>query len=94
MHTIHFLSATCDEQKVIEKNFEVHGIIFHSSNFNTQHLDHIYNGPHNSQARMKLHYGDLTDASSLGKWVDAIYLDEVYNLVPQSHVGVSFENPN
>uniref|UniRef100_A0A0C9S8E6 GDP-mannose 4,6-dehydratase n=1 Tax=Wollemia nobilis TaxID=56998 RepID=A0A0C9S8E6_9CONI len=76
------------------KNYEVHGIIRRSSNFNTQRLDHIYIDPHNSQARMKLHYGDLTDASSLRKWVDAICPDEVYNLAAQSHVGVSFENPD
>eukprot|EP01018_Ginkgo_biloba_P032470 Gb_28531 [translate_table: standard] len=79
---------------LLKKNYEVHGIIRRSSNFNTQRLDHIYIDPHNSQARMKLHYGDLTDASSLRKWVDAICPDEVYNLAAQSHVGVSFENPD
>uniref|UniRef100_A0A0D6R8R6 GDP-mannose 4,6-dehydratase n=1 Tax=Araucaria cunninghamii TaxID=56994 RepID=A0A0D6R8R6_ARACU len=79
---------------LLKKNYEVHGIIRRSSNFNTQRLDHIYIDPHNLQARMKLHYGDLTDASSLRKWVDAICPDEVYNLAAQSHVGVSFENPD
>lgn len=79
---------------LLKKNYEVHGIIRRSSNFNTQRLDHIYIDPHNTQARMKLHYGDLTDASSLRKWVDAICPDEVYNLAAQSHVGVSFENPD
>jgi GDP-mannose 4,6-dehydratase len=79
---------------LLEKGYEVHGIIRRSSNFNTQRLDHIYVDPHNSSARMKLHYGDLTDASALRKWVDTICPDEVYNLGAQSHVGVSFENPD
>ena len=79
---------------LLSKGYEVHGIIRRSSNFNTQRLDHIYIDPHNSSARMKLHYGDLFDASALRKWVDAICPDEVYNLGAQSHVGVSFENPD
>ena len=79
---------------LLKKGYEVHGIIRRSSNFNTQRLDHIYIDPHNSSARMKLHYGDLSDASALRKWVDAICPDEVYNLGAQSHVGVSFENPD
>ena len=79
---------------LLSKGYEVHGIIRRSSNFNTQRLDHIYIDPHNSSARMKLHYGDLSDASALRKWVDAICPDEVYNLGAQSHVGVSFENPD
>ena len=77
---------------LLSKGYEVHGIIRRSSNFNTQRLDHIYIDPHNSSARMKLHYGDLFDAFALRKWVDAICPDEVYNLGAQSHVGVSFEN--
>ena len=77
---------------LLSKGYEVHGIIRRSSNFNTQRLDHIYIDPHNSSTRMKLHYGDLFDASALRKWVDAICPDEVYNLGAQSHVGVSFEN--
>ncbi len=79
---------------LLQKGYEVHGIIRRSSNFNTQRLDHIYIDPHSSSARMKLHYGDLTDASALRKWVDTICPDEVYNLGAQSHVGVSFENPD
>ncbi|EFJ22289.1 hypothetical protein SELMODRAFT_443301 [Selaginella moellendorffii] len=79
---------------LLSKGYEVHGIIRRSSNFNTQRLDHIYIDPHISAARMKLHYGDLADASALRKWVDAILPDEVYNLGAQSHVGVSFENPD
>eukprot|EP00250_Pteridium_aquilinum_P010685 c19564_g1_i2 orf=281-1333(-) len=79
---------------LLSKGYEVHGIIRRSSNFNTQRLEHIYIDPHNSSARMKLHYGDLSDASALRKWVDIICPDEVYNLGAQSHVGVSFENPD
>ncbi|MCO5610698.1 hypothetical protein L7F22_064939 [Adiantum nelumboides] len=79
---------------LLTKGYEVHGIIRRSSNFNTQRLDHIYIDPHNQCARMKLHYGDLSDASALRKWVDTICPDEVYNLGAQSHVGVSFENPD
>lgn len=79
---------------LLSKGYEVHGIIRRSSNFNTQRLEHIYIDPHNSSAHMKLHYGDLSDASALRKWVDTICPDEVYNLGAQSHVGVSFENPD
>ncbi|KAG0556047.1 hypothetical protein KC19_11G021500 [Ceratodon purpureus] len=79
---------------LLKKGYEVHGIIRRSSNFNTQRLEHIYIDPHQSSARMKLHYGDLSDASALRKWVDSICPDEVYNLGAQSHVGVSFENPD
>lgn len=79
---------------LLKKGYEVHGIIRRSSNFNTQRLEHVYIDPHQSSARMKLHYGDLSDASALRKWVDSICPDEVYNLGAQSHVGVSFENPD
>jgi GDPmannose 4,6-dehydratase len=78
---------------LLGKGYEVHGIIRRSSNFNTQRLDHIYKDPHVSSARLKLHYGDLTDATALRKWIDQIKPDEVFNLAAQSHVGVSFENP-
>lgn len=79
---------------LLAKGYEVHGIIRRSSSFNTQRLDHIYVDPHVSSARMKLHYGDLTDASVMRKWMDIICPDEVYNLGAQSHVGVSFETPD
>lgn len=79
---------------LLSKGYEVHGVIRRSSNFNTQRLDHIYVDPHVSSAQLKLHYGDLSDASSLRKWIDEIKPDEVYNLGAQSHVGVSFENPD
>ncbi|KAK9948444.1 hypothetical protein M0R45_004017 [Rubus argutus] len=70
-------------------------LIRRSSNFNTQRINHIYIDPHNAhKARMKLHYADLTDASSLRRWLDTIAPDEVYNLAAQSHVAVSFEIPD
>eukprot|EP00897_Mesotaenium_endlicherianum_P007352 jgi/Mesen1/6645/ME000340S05812 len=78
---------------LLAKGYEVHGIIRRASNFNTQRLDHIYIDPHVSTAKLKLHYGDLCDGTALRKWMDQIQPDEVYNLGAQSHVGVSFENP-
>ncbi|PHT88572.1 GDP-mannose 4,6 dehydratase 2 [Capsicum annuum] len=80
---------------LLNKGYEVHGLIRRSSNFNTQRVNHIYIDPHNvHKARMKLHYADLTDASSLRRWIDTIQPDEVYNLAAQSHVAVSFEIPD
>jgi GDP-mannose 4,6-dehydratase len=78
---------------LLSQGYEVHGIIRRSSNFNTQRLDHIYVDPHTTNAKLKLHYGDLSDSNSLRKWIDQILPDEIYNLGAQSHVGVSFENP-
>ncbi|XP_047313137.1 GDP-mannose 4,6 dehydratase 2-like [Impatiens glandulifera] len=80
---------------LLTKGYEVHGLIRRSSNFNTQRINHIYVDPHNTnKAQMKLHYGDLTDASSLRRWIDTILPDEVYNLAAQSHVAVSYEIPD
>ncbi|KAL3720492.1 hypothetical protein ACJRO7_005330 [Eucalyptus globulus] len=80
---------------LLDKGYEVHGLISRSSNFNAQRINHIYIDPHNAhKARMKLHYADLTDASSLRRWIDTIAPDEVYNLAAQSHVAVSFEIPD
>ncbi|XP_009794637.1 GDP-mannose 4,6 dehydratase 1 [Nicotiana sylvestris] len=80
---------------LLDKGYEVHGLIRRSSNFNTQRVNHIYIDPHNvHKARMKLHYADVTDASSLRRWLDTILPDEVYNLAAQSHVAVSFEIPD
>ncbi|OMP05268.1 NAD-dependent epimerase/dehydratase [Corchorus capsularis] len=80
---------------LLNKGYEVHGLIRRSSNFNTQRINHIYIDPHNAhKARMKLHYADLSDASSLRRWLDTIRPDEVYNLAAQSHVAVSFEIPD
>jgi GDPmannose 4,6-dehydratase len=71
---------------LLEKGYEVHGIIRRSSSINTRRLDHIYN-------KIKLHYGDLTDALSLTSLIQKIKPDEIYNLGAQSHVKVSFEIP-
>ncbi|KAF2531523.1 hypothetical protein F2Q70_00031217 [Brassica cretica] len=80
---------------LLQKGYQVHGLIRRSSNYNTQRINHIYVDPHNAnKARMKLHYADLSDASSLRRWLDVIKPDEVYNLAAQSHVDVSFEIPD
>ncbi|GAB2260059.1 hypothetical protein Droror1_Dr00010914 [Drosera rotundifolia] len=80
---------------LLSKNYAVHGLIRRSSNFNTHRIDHIYIDPHNAHRRaLKLHYADLSDASSLRRWIDTIEPDEVYNLAAQSHVAVSFEIPD
>ena len=78
---------------LLEKGYEVHGIKRRASLFNTQRVDHIYQDPHVSNARFKLHYGDLTDSSNLTRIVQEVQPDEVYNLGAQSHVAVSFEAP-
>lgn len=78
---------------LIEKGYEVHGVIRRSSSFNTDRIDHLYKDPHESGVRLKLHYGDLTDASSLNRILSALEPDEIYNLGAQSHVKVSFEVP-
>ncbi len=78
---------------LLEKGYEVHGIKRRASLFNTQRVDHIYQDPHETQPKMKLHYGDLTDTSNLTRLIRDIEPDEVYNLGAQSHVAVSFEAP-
>lgn len=78
---------------LLEKGYEVHGIKRRASLFNTQRVDHIYEDPHVSNARFKLHYGDLTDSSNLTRILAEVQPDEVYNLGAQSHVAVSFEAP-
>ncbi len=78
---------------LLAHGYEVHGIIRRSSSFNTDRLDHIYKDPHEQGVRLKLHYGDLTDASSLNRILAATAPDEIYNLGAQSHVKVSFEVP-
>lgn len=78
---------------LLEKGYEVHGIKRRASSFNTQRIDHIYQDPHIENARFKLHYGDLTDTSSLVRIIAEVQPDEVYNLGAQSHVAVSFESP-
>ena len=78
---------------LLEQGYEVHGIKRRASLFNTQRVDHLYQDPHVAGARMKLHYGDLTDTSNLTRLIRDIEPDEVYNLGAQSHVAVSFEAP-
>ncbi|MBP0015743.1 MAG: GDP-mannose 4,6-dehydratase [Roseofilum sp. SBFL] len=78
---------------LLEKGYEVHGIIRRSSTFNTDRIDHIYIDPHEEQARFFLHYGDLTDGTTLRRILEEIQPHEVYNLGAQSHVRVSFDSP-
>jgi len=78
---------------LLDKGYEVHGLIRRSSSFNTGRLDHLYHDPHESGARLTLHYADLTDSSSLIGHLHEIRPAEVYNLGAQSHVKVSFEMP-
>jgi GDPmannose 4,6-dehydratase len=78
---------------LLEKDYEVHGIIRRSSSFNTQRIDDIYQDPHEVDRRMILHYGDLNDASSLNRVLRLVDPQEIYNLGAQSHVKVSFDTP-
>jgi len=77
---------------LLKKNYVVHGVIRKSSSFNTSRIDHIYVDPHN-KTNFFLHYGDLTDSNSVYNIINNVRPDEIYNLGAQSHVGVSFENP-
>jgi len=78
---------------LLEKGYEVHGIIRRSSSFNTGRIDHLYNNPEILDKRLFLHYGDVTDTSNLNRLLEKINPDEIYNLAAQSHVKVSFEIP-
>jgi GDPmannose 4,6-dehydratase len=78
---------------LLNKGYEVHGIKRRASLFNTQRIDHLYQDPHTELPRLTLHYGDLTDGSSLVNIIGQIKPDEIYNLAAQSHVMVSFEEP-
>jgi GDPmannose 4,6-dehydratase len=78
---------------LLDKGYEVHGLIRRSSQFNTGRIDHLYRDPHETPTRLHLHYADLTDSSSLIGQLHAVKPDEVYNLGAQSHVKVSFEIP-
>lgn len=78
---------------LLEKGYEVHGVIRRTSTFNTDRIDHIYVDPHNEQARLFLHYGDLTDGTTLRRLLEEIQPHEIYNLGAQSHVRVSFDAP-
>ncbi len=78
---------------LLDKGYEVHGIVRRSSSFNTGRIDHIYVDPHAESTRLLLHYGDLTDGQNLTNLVLDIAPDEIYNLGAQSHVRVSFDAP-
>lgn len=78
---------------LLEKGYEVHGIIRRSSSFNTGRIDHIYHDRHEKNVHLFLHYGDLTDGTNLDRIIEKIRPDEIYNLGAQSHVMVSFEMP-
>jgi GDPmannose 4,6-dehydratase len=78
---------------LLDKGYEVHGIKRRSSLFNTQRIDHLYQDPHEKDIRLKLHYGDLTDATNLIRIVKEVQPDEIYNLGAMSHVKVSFDTP-
>jgi GDPmannose 4,6-dehydratase len=78
---------------LIEKGYEVHGIIRRTSTFNTDRIDHMYEDPHKEGVRLFLHYGDLTDGTTLRRIIEEIEPAEIYNLGAQSHVRVSFDSP-
>lgn len=78
---------------LLEKGYEVHGIIRRSSSFNTGRIEHLYQDFHVNDARVFLHYGDLADSSALSRLLEKIQPDEIYNLAAQSHVRVSFDIP-
>ena len=78
---------------LLDKGYEVHGIKRRTSLFNTDRIDHLYQDPHADDPRMILHYGDMTDTSSLIRVIQQVQPDEIYNLAAQSHVAVSFEEP-
>lgn len=78
---------------LLEKGYEVHGIIRRSSTFNTSRIDHIFQDPHESHKRLILHYGDISDSSNMSRIIEKVQPDEIYHLAAQSHVRVSFDIP-
>ncbi|MFB6355680.1 MAG: GDP-mannose 4,6-dehydratase [bacterium] len=78
---------------LLEKGYEVHGIRRRVSVFNTERIDHLYDDPELKEKRLCLHWGDLTDASNISRLIEKIEPDEIYNLAAQSHVAVSFKQP-
>ena len=78
---------------LLKKGYEVHGIKRRTSLLNTNRIDHLYEDPHQEKRRLVLHYGDMTDSTSLIHVVQKVQPDEIYNLAAQSHVKVSFEEP-
>ena len=79
---------------LLEKDYEVHGVIRRSSTFNTSRIDHLYKDPHEVDNRFYLHYGDITDGVGISNLVRDLEPHEIYNLAAQSHVKVSFEMPD
>jgi GDPmannose 4,6-dehydratase len=78
---------------LLSKGYAVHGVKRRASSFNTDRIDHLYQDPHETDVRLKLHYGDLTDSTNLIRIIQEVQPDEIYNLAAQSHVAVSFETP-
>jgi GDPmannose 4,6-dehydratase len=78
---------------LLSKGYQVHGLLRRSSNFNTSRIEHLYVDPHHPDRRMQLHYGDLTDGTGLRRVLEQVRPDEVYNLGAQSHVRISFDQP-
>jgi GDPmannose 4,6-dehydratase len=78
---------------LLQKGYEVHGIKRRASLINTARIDHLYSDPHDDKPSLVLHYGDMTDGSSLQRTIQSVQPDEIYNLAAQSHVAVSFEEP-
>lgn len=78
---------------LLEKGYEVHGVIRRASTFNTGRIDHIYQDPHDKGRRLVLHYGDIADATTIRNLIYKVHPDEIYNLAAQSHVRVSFDIP-
>ena len=80
-------------EQLLERGYEVHGVVRRSSSFNTGRIDHLYRDPHDEEARLFMHYGDLADSSRLVRLVYELQPDEIYNLGAQSHVRASFDIP-
>lgn len=78
---------------LLSKGYEVHGLKRRSSLFNTDRIDHLYQDPHETHVRLKLHYGDLSDSTNLIRIIQEVQPDEIYNLGAMSHVKVSFDTP-
>ena len=78
---------------LLGKGYEVHGVKRRASSFNSSRIDHLYQDPHDSEVRFRLHYGDMTDSTNMIRLVQEVQPDEIYNLAAQSHVQVSFDTP-
>src|SRR6266478_3074548 len=87
------LSLMYPTELLLDKGYEVYGIIRRSSSFNTERVDHLYQDPHEPNTRLRMFYGDLNDSSSLNTILRRTEPDEIYNLGAQSHVRVSFDVP-